>query len=598
MTQNMKQVNRINQFLLKHYPLVWNTKLVWLVLAGVFFHLLFFGSGFFSLNNPIALQAHNVEDNFFENGPIFFNMLISTLLIVGWLFFMFKNNSFKNFYPTSRSQLFRHFVLYFIIIIFNISYYYSYFYGMKTSIKLNHPSLIVKKNIDLSNQAAPFFSHYLDQYEIDNKRYPEYFNDLFCETNSDLINFEKPHFKFLNEDYQFYTIRKVEKNLRREKHDPHLFNERINDSIYLYYYKDTVIDVSKDIPTSNPSYYNFSEVFFNEFNVYRYSYGYYTEPSLDRKFKEDSLGTQLVKFYNTLLTNNNEAEIKSVLNNFLDVANKYKIATNLTSENWFPLVNTDSFLLRNLIQREAPRINHKYQEWDRKNRNRNANTYDANGNRIKTVRDEFISQLETDFFLESDKLENVFTNIKKIKRKNPFENTIHFFMWFSFFLASLVFIFRTSGLKSLIFSAITVGLLSVLLALVIVAYESSIRTVSDPLKIENFMAVFTWIIGTVILVVPIFYLKKTNKMISSICINISLSFFAFYIFLILAIISMIQDHYCDLHYLTSDLKQKHCSNILKDGEILWSYILFFASFIFIYFFAGIIRKWRALPENK
>ncbi|MFK8004734.1 MAG: hypothetical protein AB8H03_00120 [Saprospiraceae bacterium] len=598
----MKQVNRINQFLLKHYPLIWNTKLVWLVLAGMFFHILFFGAGFFSLNNPVALQARNVESNFFENGPIFFNMLISTLLIVGWLFFMFKNNSFKDFYPTSRSQLFCHFMLYFIIIIFSISFYYSYFYGMKASVKLNHPSLIVEKDIDLSNQAAPFFSHYLDQYEIDNKLYPEYFSDLLCETKTGLINFEKPHFSFLNEDYQFYTLKKVEENLHTgdPNVDPPVFTERLNDSIYIYYYKDTVIDVSKDIATANPSYYNFSEVFFNKYEVYRYSYNYYTEPSRGRKFAKDSVQTELVQFYNTLLTNNNESEIKRVLNDFLVVANKYKVATNLTTENWFSLINTDSFLLRNLIQRDAPRINYKYQEWDRKNKNRNTNSYDTNGNRIKTVRDEFIAQLETDFYLESDKLENVFSNIKSIKRKNPFEDSIHFFMWFSFFLASLVFIFRTSGLKSLIFSAITVGLLCVLLALVAIAYESSLRSISGSVKIENFMAVFTWIIGTAILVVPIFYLKKVSKVITSICINISISFFALYVFLILAIISMIQDYNCDLKYPYSSytFKAKHCNNILRDIEIYWSYILFVVAFIFIYFFAGIIRKWRALPESK
>lgn len=595
----MKQANRINQYLIKNYPLVWNTKLVWLMLAGLFFHVMFFGLGFLNLNNPESLQAYNVENDFMNNGVVLLNMLVSTISIVGWLFFMFKNNSFKNFYPTSNGQLFKHFVLYFIIIIFNISYYYSFFYGMKASVKLNHPNLVVEKDIDFANQAAPFFSHYFDQYEIDNKQYPVYLNDLFCETKSALINFEKPHFSFLEEGYQFYTLYSVEKDPRKRVSNPPIFRNRINDSIALFYYKDTVIDVSKDILTSVPSYHNFSSVFFNQDDVYRYSYNYNTKNSQNRKFRKDSLNAQLVQFHHNLLTRNNSTEIKSVLENVLSVAHKYQITTNLTTENWFPLIHTDSFLIKNLIRNEAPRKNHHYQSWDRKQRERNSNAYDANGNRLKTIRDEYISKLETDYYIESDKLGNIFSNIKRVKAKNPFKDTIHFFMWFSFFLTSLIFIYRTAGLKSLIFSIISVGILCILLIMIALICESFFQPTASN-RIEKIMVVITWMLGTLILMIPIFYLNRTNKMISSICINISVTFFALYVLLILAIITIFQDYICDLNYPRSsyDFRKEHCHNILQDVGIYWSYILFVVAFVFIYFFAGIIRKWRALPENK
>ncbi|MFK7776191.1 MAG: hypothetical protein AB8F94_28980 [Saprospiraceae bacterium] len=603
----MKQVNRINQFLLKNYPLIWNTKLVWLMLAGLFFHVMFFGLGFLNLNDPSSLQDYKVVDNFFTNGGAMLNMLISTILIVGWLFLMFKNNGFKSFYPTSRSQLFKQFVLYFIIIVFNISYFYSFFYGMKAFVNLNHPSLLVEKDIEAANHAAPFFSHHLDRYEINNKRYPLYLSDLFCETNDELINFNKPHFSFLEEDYQFYTLYEVEKNrneISKNNFTP-VFTQRINDSIFLYHLKDTVIDVSKDIPTAIPSYHNYSDVFFSTGKLYEYDF--YTEYPRSIDSRKDSIKQKLVLAHHALLAKNNPSEIKNVLSNLLTVANKYKIKTDLKTEDWFSLIHTDSFEIKNLIRTSPPppphlnrNNNNQYQNWDSNTKRRNSDAYDENGNRIKTIRDEYIANLQTDFYLESDELRRVFSNINEVKRTNPFEDTIHFFMWFPFFLSSLIFAFRISGLRSIIFSAITVGVLCVLLALVIYVYEFFVPDHTGFIKIENFMAVFTWVIGTAILSIPLFYLKKTNKMISSIAINISFTFFALYIFLILVIISIVQDYYCDLNYLSSSysLRKEHCNNILKDIGIYWSYILFVVAFVFLFFFSSIIRKWRALPESK
>lgn len=591
----MKRVNRINQILLKKYPLVWNTRLVWLLLIGGILHLCFFGLGFINISDPESLHDHNAADIFFTNGVFLLNMLISIILIVGWLIFMFKNNSFKSFYPTTKNNLFRHFLFYFIIIFVNITYYYSYFYGMKTSVNLNHPTQVVGQDIVLSNKTAPFFSHFLGQYDISNKQYPAYFKNVVCETKTELINIEKPHLKFLDKYYQFYTIRKSEKSYEKgQRGDPYIYYEELNDSINLYYYRDTVIDVSEKISTVLPSYYNFSDLFFYDKKGFYYDY---RERSHYYRFDRDSFENNVIQFHNNLLNRNNSNEIKKILDDFLKVASKYKIPTNLTTENWFSLIHTDSFLIKNLIRNFSPKIygrnGYHYQDWGENN---SKNVFDENGNRIKTIREEFIESLLTDSYLESDKLRNVFSNIKEIKKINPFVETIHFFLWFSFFLACLIFIYRTSGLKSLIFSSLVVGILTVLLALAAMGFDFLIG--GAIMKIDTFMFSLIWIIGTIILSVPIFYLKKNNKMVSSICINISLTFFAMYIFLILQLISIFQEYLCIKGYKSYDPVKNTCITILEYVGIYWSYILFFMAFIFIYFFTEVIRKWKALPENK
>lgn len=597
----MKQVNRINQFILKNYPLVWNTRLVWLLLIGAIVHIFFFALGFFNLSDPISLHGYNVTNNFFDNGAIMISMLISTILIVGWLFFMFKNNSFKSFYPTSKHQLFRQFCIYFFIIIFNITYYYSYFYGMKIFVKLNHPSLIVDQDIALSNKAAPFFSHHLNQYEVDQRFFPKLLRELYCETKTEFINLDKPHFKFLEEYYQFYTLRIVEERRderRFRRNEGELKIEELNDSIDLHYFKDTVIDVSGIIKTALPAYHNFSRVFFESRN-YQYSYTY-GERYFEERLIPDSTTIQLVQSHNALLKRNDSEEIKKLLDDFLNIARRYKIKTNLKTADWFHLINTDSFLLKNLIKNTAPDLENQtgyynYYEWDGKNRN-NERAIDENGNRIKTVRDEFIDKIRTDFYLETPKLNAVFSNIKRVESTNPFIDTIHFFLWFSFFLAALIFIYRTSGLRSLIFSTLAFGILSLILALIALGYEFIFE--NNFIKLETFMVVFTWVIGTVILCIPIFYLKKTNKIVSSICINISLTFFAIYMVLIIVIVTFFQENYFNWKYQGNPIERYECQTIIESVGIYWSYILFILAFIFIYYFTKIIRNWRALAESK
>lgn len=596
----MKQLNRINQFLLKRYPLIWNTRITWLLILALLTHLFFFLLGFWNLNDPVSLHKHNVAYDFLDNGIFLLGILISIILIFGWLIFMLKNNSFKSFYPTSKNQLFSHFLIYFIIIFSNTTYYYSYFYGMKTSVILHYSDSVVERDIRLANKTAPFFSHYLNEYEINNKQFPSFFRGLYCETNSELINFKKPYLKFLEDSYQYYTLKKIKKN-RKEKlknDEMYLFVDVINDSTDLFYSKDTVIDISKRISTVLPSYFNFSNIFFDIDGAYN-GY-YYDEYTGNRRFRKDSLTIEFVLTHNILLEKNDPLQIKKLLDDFLLLANKYKIATNLTTESWFPLINTDSFLLKKLIKNKAPLVDYQveygYQDWDRKVSQGSVRTFDDNGNRIKTVRDEFIAKLKTDFYLESNKLRNAFYNINQMKTKNPFEETIHFFLWFSFFLTSIVFIYRISGLRSLIFSVLTFGVLGVLLLLIALSYNGLLG--NSFLQIETFMACFTWIIGTLILSIPIFYLKKMNKMVTSICINISLSCFAIYLFLILVLISIFQNHLCKLKYKSYEEQRLHCQTIIQYFDIDWSFILFGMTFIFLYFFMEKIRKWRALPEIK
>ena len=115
-------MKKIEQYLLERYPSLWNTKIVWLLGIALCAHLFFFLFGFFSVNEEdFSTKYFGTIEKFF---PIAFllNFVISTLLLVGWLVQMSKNNAFKHFYPSNALKLFGQFVQYFLIVFASMDY--------------------------------------------------------------------------------------------------------------------------------------------------------------------------------------------------------------------------------------------------------------------------------------------------------------------------------------------------------------------------------------------------------------------------------------------------------------------------------------------
>ncbi|MBD8081453.1 hypothetical protein [Chryseobacterium caseinilyticum] len=160
----MQKINQFNQYLLEKYPTIWNTKIVWMLSAGIIVHILFFIIGYVSHINPKSLQTSNVTDDYFRDGIILIHLIISILMIVGWLIMMLKNNAFKNFYPNSKGKLFSQFFQYFVIIFVCTTFYFPYMIGFRMYINNKYPDAEMKKNIETINLGKAFLSQDLELY--------------------------------------------------------------------------------------------------------------------------------------------------------------------------------------------------------------------------------------------------------------------------------------------------------------------------------------------------------------------------------------------------------------------------------------------------
>lgn len=588
-------IYKVNQYLLERYPTIWNTRLVWMLLTAFSLHLLFFLFGILTLSNPKLLQERYIGNIYFENGAVYLSIIISVLLLVGWLIFMFKNNAFKNFYPTSRFKLFGQFFSYLLIIFSCITFYLSYNYGIKSYIASKYPNAQIAKEIEIANDAAMFFSDDVSKYTIDQRRFPKPFSKLFCETKYNFIKQALPHLTFLDEKYQYYTLKT--EALPINEHYPEIYADsdttdtgfvysKVKDSTRIYYFKDSVFDIRPYIKTDRPSYYNFSKTFYisvhdtladnhdsyrSDNNIYYDEYGYSPNFTIRHQLRNQR------NF--ELLERNNKTEIKTLLGDIIAISSTYKIDHNLTVEKWLELIyNPNAFEVKYFIRTEP------------KNEYDNVTSLPLDYTQL----DKFYVDHVTDYYFNKDALHNVFENIEDIKASNPFAESIHFFMWFTLLLACIIFMFRITGLKSLLFSIITIGVLGLIIALItaLVAYI----TKGNGDDIGYFISYFTLIISTLIIVIPLFMIHRVKKLVSAICVNISIIGFSLYVFLIVAIISMHQNDNCreSLEYFTNGYQ---CDTLLDTIGLNWSYILFFTGVVFIVFYASIIKKWKALPEG-
>ena len=627
----MNFINKINKYLIERYPTIWNTRIVWMLAINLLVHILFYFIGFVSHSNPVSLQSSRVIDDYFSSGVIMIHIIISMLLLVGWLVYMFKNNGFKNFYPTSNIKLFGQFVCYLVIVFASITFYFSYMFGLRSYVNVAYPNDELVKNVEIINKAYPFLSVGYQDYTLDKKAYPKPFYDLYCETNSDLIDHNKKYFETNGYEYQFYSLYKVAIAARDTNGDfkypaaeykngtDLAYKEVVNDTC-MYYFKKDVVDLSADIKTSNLSYYNFSRVFytlsFDEIDFYdRYNYSYTSSYSTETAVYDINPNInknyEFSKQFSAILDRKNPEEIKKILNDFLQISNKYQIRTNLNANEWFKLIyHPDNFEVKNFIFEDE----HTY-----------AYPIDSAAAIVDTLRTDvaaataavpeetavveaaeaaavavaevagssdkmyhYYNKNLTKNYYEVNDLSDFLRSVELIKNVDFVSRNIHVYIWIAFFFSTLIFSFRVTNLRSVIFTGITTGVLGLLIGLMVLVYSMSLG--GDE---EYFAAYLVLIIATIIILIPFLLLTSASKLFSSIFMNMTINGFVLYLLLILGIISMHQSKAC---YDENYNYKENCITILEYLDMYTSYLLLAAGLLFLFLYTAVIKKWRAVPE--
>lgn len=119
-------LDKIQTKLLLKYPLLWNTRLIPMLIFGIGINAIYFLIGYLTGTVDFTEIYHYSDDVTFFT----FSIIISILALILWLVFYFRHNGFKAFYPKGNNSLFYEWTHIFIIVL-SLSSFISFFSGEK-----------------------------------------------------------------------------------------------------------------------------------------------------------------------------------------------------------------------------------------------------------------------------------------------------------------------------------------------------------------------------------------------------------------------------------------------------------------------------------
>lgn len=108
-------IKSIQKYLLLHHPLLWNMRIVPMLLIVLIVNLTFFVLGYFITDTTI--YDHLVSSYRSDRNTLiyFITVLLGLIILIGWLVVYNRNNGLKAFYPRKSSMIYAEWLLIFVI---------------------------------------------------------------------------------------------------------------------------------------------------------------------------------------------------------------------------------------------------------------------------------------------------------------------------------------------------------------------------------------------------------------------------------------------------------------------------------------------------
>lgn len=111
-------IKKIQKYLLLNYPILWNIRIIPMLLILLAAHLIFFIIGYISTDVTFGKSYYYYYSPSQDLGLLYFvSILVGILLLIGWLVYYSRNNGFKTFYPRKTYQLYVEWIMVFVITI-------------------------------------------------------------------------------------------------------------------------------------------------------------------------------------------------------------------------------------------------------------------------------------------------------------------------------------------------------------------------------------------------------------------------------------------------------------------------------------------------
>lgn len=512
----------IQKKLLLKYPLLWNTKFVPMVAIGLLLHLIFFGLGY--LDGTIDFSNRNNLD--IEVTCILFGVLLVIIIIILWLVNYFKNNSLKSFYSKSKYSLFYEWLQIFVVSTLLITFYLPFSVGKQLHQRSYYSLEETTNRCKTIATADMFIDGSFGETEIDS---------LASGLIDSLGNKIALNYNPEDADTAEYATEKESMAV---------------EAVAAYTYKDHIIFNGK-------KYDQFSLVNRNTFE--------FTVISRE----QDSLNR--IKVQNWLYQDN-QAEVKKLMDNYLKLIREHNLATNLTLDKWFQAVykapEFDEFLY----------IQPYLKEYETDESYNNSYVYATKvGNEERKY---------SKYFIQQDVLKEKYDTVSEAHTDSFFNiEMILGFLYGAFGLSILIFSFRVTSGKSWLIAVVTTGVINIVYGI--------FTAITGVGNMYFYLILFT-ILGIIFYFFLIYYNKK-NLQLSRIALNLFLWSF---IGIIPLIYFIIQEHYASSYdYRIGYNYTSPEYQWMRDHTIHMFSLNFILAILTLFFLSKIIRNWKGISED-
>lgn len=336
-------ISKFNKILLEKYPLIYHSKAPYLITAGLVLWLFSYVVGYIALDSEDILEV-SLRNFYYSSLFVALHILICIITVSIWAIHFYRLNPLKHIYPLQKYYYTKLLLILSIPFWFMVSAKEAFDVGAYN--KFQHLVSVDEmeedgKSLNLGN---PFLLSNLEDYSLANRSYPKPFpvkyffrvDDTDGWSNSGNINavedysivdYDKQHYNELYYNKDFNQDKYISSDLLTNNRLLEFLNDSVNHTIvestpYVFYSSESKYTG----PDSCKSYNVFSRledvsgINLIHSSIYNFS---------TRAFGRSKLDDETLSQLHQILDRRGKSEIKQILDQYINVLDKYKIRHSL-----------------------------------------------------------------------------------------------------------------------------------------------------------------------------------------------------------------------------------------------------------------------------
>jgi|GEM_PF-6355465 len=170
----MKFLRKFDTFLLENYPILWRSKVFYLLATGALLWVVFYLVGY-AITDLNTLLTCSIDKRYEDTYAVLFHAILVLIILSFWALHFYKKNAIRHYYPLKRFYLLKLFFSILIGILPLVTIIVPFQAGVRAKARYLVDLETLQKEIHTINLALAFLPTNTENYSIHNKTFPKPF---------------------------------------------------------------------------------------------------------------------------------------------------------------------------------------------------------------------------------------------------------------------------------------------------------------------------------------------------------------------------------------------------------------------------------------